>query len=50
LWFFLKLVVSTKFYLNSNINIQQSLDCIIMFYVEMLFIFLDGEHHMFKWE
>ena len=45
-------VVSTEFYLNCNINLPQSLHSIIAyyFYVETLFIFLDGEHHMFKWE
>jgi hypothetical protein len=51
-WLFQKLVVSTKFYLNCNINLPQSLHSIIAYYVyvETLYIFLDGEHHMFKWE
>ena len=43
-------VVSTEIYLNCNINLPQSLHSIIAysFYVETLYIFLDGEHHMFK--
>ena len=31
-WLFQKLVVSTKFYLNCNINLPQSLYCIIEYY------------------
>jgi hypothetical protein len=51
-WIFQKFVVSTEFYLNCNINLPQALHSNIAyyFYVETLFIFLDGEHHMFKWE